>query len=205
MSNYLGDWVIIKLLKPILLTKIILNVTGGWVQRAPGKWTIYGSNDAITWTVIPDASNLTVKPAYTTSTYTKSNIVSNESYLYFGLVVNELQDITGTTLNFSEWQIFGLENKNCQADWNTTIINKPDLTVYATTTSLTSKENALTFSAPLTRTTNTIGIDLSLYDTIALRNTALNSYLTTATASTTYATITNLSAKENTLTFSSPF
>ena len=44
---------------------------------------------------------------------------------------------------------------------------------YATITNLGLKENALTFSAPLTRTTNTIGIDLSLYDTIALRNTAI--------------------------------
>jgi hypothetical protein len=53
------------------------------------------------------------------------------------------------------------------------------------------KENALTFSAPLTRTTNTIEINLG-------------SYLTTATASTTYATITNLNLKENALIFSSP-
>jgi hypothetical protein len=75
---------------------------------------------------------------------------------------------------------------------------------YATITNLNTKENALTFSAPLTRTTNTISLDLSAYDTIALRNTALSNYLTTATAGTTYATITNLNAKENTLTFSAP-
>jgi hypothetical protein len=36
------------------------------------------------------------------------------------------------------------------------------------------------------RTTNTIGIDLSLYDTIAARNTALGSYTTTANLATTY-------------------
>ena len=75
---------------------------------------------------------------------------------------------------------------------------------YATITNLNTKENALTFSAPLTRTTNTISLDLSAYDTIALRNTALGSYLTTATASSTYATITNLNTKENALTFSAP-
>ena len=40
-------------------------------------------------------------------------------------------------------------------------------TTYATITNLNSKENTLTFSAPLTRTTNTISLDLSLYDTIA--------------------------------------
>jgi hypothetical protein len=75
---------------------------------------------------------------------------------------------------------------------------------YATITNLSLKENALTFSSPLTRTTNTIGIDLSLYDTISARNTALGSYLTTATASSTYATITNLNLKESILTFNAP-
>ena len=55
------------------------------------------------------------------------------------------------------------------------------LTSYTTTTAmntlLSAKEAVLTFSAPLTRTTNTISLDLSTYDTIALRNTALASYL----------------------------
>ena len=85
------------------------------------------------------------------------------------------------------------------------VTGTPDLTGYATITNLNAKENALTFSAPLTRTTNTISLDLSLYDTIALRNTALSSYLTSATASTTYATTSGLSVglltKENALTF----
>ncbi len=44
---------------------------------------------------------------------------------------------------------------------------------YATITNLNLKENALTFSSPLTRTTNTIGINLSGYAT----TTALASYL----------------------------
>jgi hypothetical protein len=64
-------------------------------------------------------------------------------------------------------------------------------TTYATITALNAKENTLTFNSPLTRNTNTIGIDLS-------------AYLTTASAGTTYATITALNAKENTLTFSAP-
>jgi hypothetical protein len=44
-------------------------------------------------------------------------------------------------------------------------------TTYATITNLNLKENILTFSAPLTRTTNTIGIDLSAYSTTATNNT----------------------------------
>ena len=78
---------------------------------------------------------------------------------------------------------------NFQADWNSTIINKPstfavDMTnIYtktevnglttltnfynktSTDTLLNAKEAVLTFSSPLTRTTNTIGINLSAYST----------------------------------------
>ncbi len=53
---------------------------------------------------------------------------------------------------------------NFQADWNSTIINKPSL--YTTTqidNLLNAKENNLTFNAPLTRNTNTIGINLNDY------------------------------------------
>ena len=50
-------------------------------------------------------------------------------------------------------------------------------TTYATMTNLNAKEITITFSAPSTRTTNTVGFNLS-------------SYLTYATASTTYATMT---------------
>ena len=76
---------------------------------------------------------------------------------------------------------------------------------YATQTNLNLKENILTFSSPLIRTTNAISIDLSLYDTISARNTALGAYLTTSTASSTYLTITNASSTyQPKLTFSLP-
>jgi hypothetical protein len=61
-----------------------------------------------------------------------------------------------------------------QANWNTTVINKPsvfpaDMTnIYSKTETnnlLSAKEANLTFSSPLTRTTNTIGINLSSYST----------------------------------------
>jgi len=43
-------------------------------------------------------------------------------------------------------------------------------TTYATITALNTRENVLTFSSPLTRSTNAIGIDLSAYSTIATNN-----------------------------------
>jgi apolipoprotein N-acyltransferase len=59
-------------------------------------------------------------------------------------------------------------------NYNNISTNKPDLSVYAIksnvdsslntiNSTLATKENALTFSTPLTRTTNTVGIDLSGY------------------------------------------
>jgi hypothetical protein len=39
--------------------------------------------------------------------------------------------VSGIELQFIELQLFGKENNNFQSDWNSTIINKPDLTVYA--------------------------------------------------------------------------
>ena len=71
-------------------------------------------------------------------------------------------------------------------------------------TKINTKQNSLTFTSPLINTSNNITIDLSAYDTITLRNNALSSYLLSSTASSTYATITNLNTKQNSLTFSSP-
>ena len=98
---------------------------------------------------------------------------------------------------------------NFPADWNSTVINKPDVYIktevnninilanyynvtymnnnyYTKTnidTALNGKEATLTFSAPLTRTTNTIGINLNSYPTYTalaasnyVNTTTLNSY-----------------------------
>ena len=67
------------------------------------------------------------------------------------------------------------------------------------------KQNIISVTTPLIKDVcNNITIDLSRYDTIALRNTALGNYLLSSTASSTYATITILNTKENALTFSPP-
>ena len=59
---------------------------------------------------------------------------------------------------------------------------------------LSTKQNIFTCVTPLIKTdvSNNMSFDLSAYDTIDLRNTALNSYVLTSTANSTYATINNL-------------
>jgi hypothetical protein len=60
---------------------------------------------------------------------------------------------------------------NFQSDWTTSIINKPSIyTQSEITTFLSQKENVLTFNSPLTRTTNTIGINLNSYPTFTQLN-----------------------------------
>ena len=126
VSDYYGDWVIIKLPKPIKLTKYNFYIRSTAPNRAPGLWKIYGSNDGTTWEELINASNLYTVATYTNGVYSKTNINNLKQYLYYGLTVYKLVG-SDTVLNFSEWQIFGIEKTSSQADWNTTIVNKPYL------------------------------------------------------------------------------
>ena len=115
-----------------------------------------------------------------------------------------MQTVNGIT-NLDYKNITLNKPTNFQSDWNTTITNKPNLTVYAIKTNvdsslntisntLSNKQNIFTCVSPLIKNdnSNNISIDLS-------------GYLLSSTASSTYATISNLSAKQNNLTFSNPF
>jgi hypothetical protein len=106
-------------------------------------------------------------------------------------------------VNFSELQLFGKGNNNIQSDWNTTIINKPDLTTYATITNLNSLSTNSTFSINNLNATST-----SLFNMMNKNNTSkstlnassttesynLNSLSTNSTLS-----INNLNATSTTL------
>ena len=77
--------------------------------------------------------------------------------------------ITGKPTNFQSDWLTTIINKPTYfaTDWVTTVANKP--IIYTKTeadTLLNAKEAILTFSSPLTRTTNTIGINLGSYSTI---------------------------------------
>jgi hypothetical protein len=114
IDGYYGDWVIIKLPSPIILTKFTFWARSGLINRSPGLWRCYGSNDDINYEEIPNASNDVI--SLTTSSYVNNiyeKVVNNntKSYLYYGFVVRKLADI-GTTsdmLNFNELRLFGRE------------------------------------------------------------------------------------------------
>ena len=132
----------------------------------------------ITSNVFENKSNI-----LNTAINTKQNILTaSTSLLGDGSAITNL-DYNKITLN---------KPTNFQADWNTTIINKPIIYTQTEVNNLLSaKEQNLTFNAPLTRTTNTIGINLNSYTPFSAliqsnyaNYSALNScnYITNATS-----------------------
>lgn len=110
VNDYLGDWVKIQLPVKIKLTKYGFKQRDGFSTRAPGKYKIYGSNDAIFWDVlVHKTSTISYTKTITTSNDYFEEIVSiANSYEYFAIVCNELLG-AGNMLNFDEWYIYGKE------------------------------------------------------------------------------------------------
>ena len=78
VDGYIGDWVIIKLPNPIILTKINFIARSGDENRAPGEWKCYGSNDGSTFIEIIEASNST---RLSTTNYTTNSNVYTKNIL----------------------------------------------------------------------------------------------------------------------------
>ena len=82
------------------------------------KWLYY----------VPNASNLTTSSTiFSCGSYTQNVANSGISYVYYGLDVNQFSGNGEYYLDISKWQIFGVEKISAQADWQTTVTNKPGL------------------------------------------------------------------------------
>ena len=109
-SDYFGEWFIIELPYPIILTRFIFgrNV----YNRLPGLWRCYGSNDGIIFTEIPEASNdinSLTNSNYTIGFYEKIlNGTFTISYKYIGFAIQKLS-ANDTTLIIGELRLFGKE------------------------------------------------------------------------------------------------
>ena len=189
----------------MILTKIVFFISPLLAVRAPGLWKIYGSNDGITWDYLPNASNITTRVTesnYSTGSYTQTVANSGISYLYYGLVVNQIAG-NNYYLDFGEWQLFGVEKISCQADWNSTIINKPDLTLYATTTNLNglSTNSILSINNLNTTSTTLLGLVNSHTTSISNLNTTSTTIFTNLNSLSTNSilSISNLNTTSTTL------
>ena len=115
VSNYLGEWLIIKLPNAIILTKYKIYIRQGRPDRALSLFKFYGSNDGINFIEIIDASNdinaLTTND-YLNGYYEKIfNNTIKTAFKYIGFVVNKIVG-EGLVLNIAEFQIFGKEEIN---------------------------------------------------------------------------------------------
>jgi hypothetical protein len=112
--DYLGDFLVVKLPNPIILTKFRFYPRLGFNSRIPGEFKFYGSMNNIDYTEITQASQIT--PRLTTNDiingYYEKTLAAgfNTPYLYIGFAVNKLIGTSNPdTLNFQEFQIYGKE------------------------------------------------------------------------------------------------
>ena len=115
-NDYTGDWIILKLPSPIILTKFRF-YNRNIIDRAPSLWRCYGSNDGITFTEIIEASNDIIENALNASTYSsgfyeKILTTFTTSYSYIGFTFKKIVSSSANALNFIELQIFGREKLN---------------------------------------------------------------------------------------------
>ena len=109
-----GDFVIIKLPSPIILTKFIFNIRSDIPEAGPSLWKCYGSIDGVNYTEIKTGSNdvnaLNIS-SYTDSKFEKIVNETNQiAYQYIGFTFNKIIGGVGiASLSFSEIQIFGRE------------------------------------------------------------------------------------------------
>jgi hypothetical protein len=107
-SDYLGDWIIIKLPNPIILSKFRFYSRPSFTIRAPAEWKCYGSTDGITFNEIVEGSQ-TIRLTTTdySSGYYEKQLASTftTSYSYIGWTINKLAG-GSDILNFCEIQMF---------------------------------------------------------------------------------------------------
>ena len=91
-SDYLGDWVIIKLPNPIFLQRFRFYARYDYYYQSPTAWRCYGSNDGNNWIEIKDASNDTTPltlASYDANRMYEKIVNSYTSYIYIGFTFNK--------------------------------------------------------------------------------------------------------------------
>ena len=118
LPGYTGDWVVIQLPNPIIISYYTIRARTGSEISAPGEWKMYCSNDGYIFTELINGSQTTrlTTTNYTSSggLYTKTVSNSTTPYLYYGIVVNKLAG-SSTLLNFNNISFYGSEIANISA------------------------------------------------------------------------------------------
>ena len=118
-SDYLGEWIIIKLPIAIFLSRFIIYLSGTSYtnNRCCASWKCYGSSDGIHYDEIQAGEQkrqLTFSDFTPNSSYTKIVSNCNKAYQYIGFTFSKIiggisDNSTLTYMNFAELQLFGRE------------------------------------------------------------------------------------------------
>ena len=111
VSDYKGDWLVIKLPVSIKLNRFDILQIGTALNRAPKNFRLYGSTNGSSWAPLVNKENTVYTNLYYVHTDMTTQYPSNTNqyYNHFGLVVNTLLGNTETTLSFDELFIYGVE------------------------------------------------------------------------------------------------
>lgn len=114
-ETQVGDWIRVYVGQPIVLQTFKLygrvDITGLYRNR-PLKFSIYGSNDNSTWSLIKNQSSAIT---YTSSVYSGPQLYASNSrgvsYSWFALVIIAIENSTAvfTAANLVEWELYGYE------------------------------------------------------------------------------------------------
>lgn len=98
--NYM--WVIYKQTKPSIVTKYTLTSANDAPDRDPLKWTLSGSNDGTTWTVIDTRDNIDFPLRKQTLTFDIPNNTATFTQYKLDMVNN-----AGNMFQLAEWALYG--------------------------------------------------------------------------------------------------
>jgi len=99
-----GEWVTVQLPVPLLLN----SYSFGWqasLLESPNIWSLLGSNDGSTWTILDSNRNYTFTTSPQQVLFTPSTIIT--SYTTFGIVVTNVQGNSSGQLGFAFLKFYG--------------------------------------------------------------------------------------------------
>jgi alpha-tubulin suppressor-like RCC1 family protein len=110
VSDYLGEWVVIKLPVSIKLKRFDIKQISTALNSAPKNFRFYGSTNGSTWVLLVNKQDTVYSSLlYSHTDMTQYPSATNQYYNHFGLVVNSILGSSDTTLSFDELFIYGAE------------------------------------------------------------------------------------------------
>lgn len=113
--NSLPVVIICKTKLPVQLQGYSLCSSGQSASTDPKSWSLYGSKDSVSWTLIDKRTAETFSSRYLKNSYDRTN---SNTYKYFKLTITDVGDATLKKLNIGEWEIYGTALSDYDVTYN---------------------------------------------------------------------------------------